>query len=824
MHEGALRSLEFDKIVDVVCGLALTPLGATRLESLYPLDNIRNVEAALAETTECIEYQKVNGAISIESSPDLDTILTRLAIEALPLEANQLRSLANFLSSMTIVSRNIKQAKDGPFPKLLTTVENCHSFEEEISAVRNKINNKNEIVDEGSTTLRNIRERLSKQESRLRATLNSYLRGKATAKYLQDKIVTERGGRYVLIIKNEHRNSIPGIIHGSSGSGSSFFLEPLSTVDINNEIVALQENEKTEIQRILLSLSDLFRRRPLDVRNIVNAAIAIDIIQARASFSNLVDGVAPAITKEPLIDFKQARHPLLLPQVQRILDALPESQKTNIAPVPVDIRVGPPHSALIITGPNTGGKTVALKTSGLLTLMALCGLHVPAAPGSKITVFKNIFTDIGDEQSISASLSTFSGHIKNLVSMDKNIKLPTLILLDESGTGTEPIEGGALGAALIDHFLQKGALVVATTHNEILKTYAVTNDAVTCAGFGFDPETFTPNYLLNYGKPGRSLSLEIAERLGIPNSVIKAARKKRESRETQLADHLAKIEKDTQIVAAHEKKLAVEQERLQTLSAKLTDDRKMLDKKFKSAAVKLDDQIDRHVRLANSQIDAVVEELRERASEMESKATERVSLGNKALTTGDTGVLRAETRSRIQKSAFDAKLSSKATLSLNEEVISNKLAQHQPEINSRVSVLSLGLNGYVRELNAMEASVEVNGKRLQVHLSDLRVSTNEKDQGKKGKITIQSLSADKPTSELNVIGCNVDEALLRTEKYLDDSILGDLRQVRVVHGHGKGILRQSIANFLEKHPQVDGFEAARPEEGGTGVTIVQLKE
>tara|TARA_Y100000588_G_scaffold288855_1_gene307361 strand:+ start:12 stop:1700 length:1689 start_codon:yes stop_codon:yes gene_type:complete len=562
----------------------------------------------------------------------------------------------------------------------------------------------------------------------------------------------------------------------------------------------------------------------MDVRNIVTAAITIDIIQARASFSNLVDGIAPTITKEPLIDFKQARHPLLLPKVQNTLDALPESKKTATAPVPVDIHVTPPHSALIITGPNTGGKTVALKTSGLLTLMALCGLHVPAAPGSRITAFKNVFTDIGDEQSISASLSTFSGHIKNLVSMDKNIKLPTLILLDESGTGTEPIEGGALGAALVDHFLQKGALVIATTHNEILKTYAVTNDDVTCAGFGFDSKTFSPNYLLNYGTPGRSLSLEIAERLGIPNSVIEAARKKRESRETQLADHLAKIEQDTKIVAAQKKQLAIEQERLKTLNTKLAQDREILDKQLNNAGAKLDDQIDRHVQLANSQIDAVLEELRDRASEMESRATRRVSLGNKPLTTGDTGVLRADTRSTIQKSALDAKLSSKEALSLNKEVISDKLSRHKPEINAKVFVLSLGLNGYVRKLNAMEASVEVNGKRIQVHLSDIRILTNEKDQKKKGKITIKSLSSEKPSSELNVIGCNVDEALLRTEKYLDDSILCDLRQVRVVHGHGKGILRQSIATFLKEHPQVDRFGAGRPEEGGAGVTIIQLKE
>src|SRR5205807_5415952 len=295
-----------------------------------------------------------------------------------------------------------------------------------------------------------IRDRLRKQRTRLRGTLESFLRGKDTAKYLQDQVVTERNGRYVLVIKSEHRTAIPGIVHGTSTSGASLFLEPLSTVEINNDIVALEEQEREEVRRILLALSDAFRARAGDLHRTIDAATELDVLQARARFSDSIDGVEPALSADGAFELQAARHPLLL------------QKHGNV--VPVTIKVIPPATALLITGPNTGGKTVALKTAGLLALMAQSGLRIPVADGSRLPVFRSFFADIGDEQSIEASLSTFSAHITNMAAMDRSLATPALVLLDEIGSGTDPVEGGALGVAVVDHFRRRGATVVATSH------------------------------------------------------------------------------------------------------------------------------------------------------------------------------------------------------------------------------------------------------------------------------------------------------------------------------------------------------------------------
>src|SRR6185295_6442465 len=406
-------------------------------------------------------------------------------------------------------------------------------------------------VDHASAELRLIRDRLRKQRTRLRSTLESYLRGKDTAKYLQDQVVTERNGRYVLLVKAEHRSGIPGIVHGTSTSGASLFLEPLSTVEINNDIVALQEQESEEVRRILLALTDAFRIRADDVQGTVEAATELDVLQSRARFSESIDGIEPVLSTDGAFELQAARHPLLK------------------NPVPVTIKVIPPATILLVTGPNTGGKTVALKTAGLLAMMTQAGLRIPAADGSRLPVFRSLFADIGDEQSIEASLSTFSAHITNIASMDRTLNTPALVLLDEVGSGTDPIEGGALGVAIVDHFRRRGATLIATSHYDQLKTYASTTDGVATAAFGFDAETFAPTYELRYGSPGRSLALEIAARLGLNQSVIAAARQNLSAREAQLAEHLAKIDRDMRELE-HEHRLAArERETLEVAEARM---------------------------------------------------------------------------------------------------------------------------------------------------------------------------------------------------------------------------------------------------------------
>jgi len=534
MQSGALRALEFDRIVEAVGRFAQTPPGAARLKRMHPETDPRTVGSALAATAETVRFLS-DHHLGLRAPADLDAILISLAVEGRALEASHLLALADFLASVDTACAAVRRAR-GAVPILRAIADSSASFEAEIADIRRKIDPGGEVVDDASPELRNLRERLRKQRTRLRGTLESYLRGKDTSKYLQQQIVTDRNGRYVLVVRSEHRLAIPGIVHGSSGSGASLFLEPLSTVEINNDIVALEQQEAEEVRRILLALGDAFRRRGGDLQRTVDAATEFDVLQARALFSIAVDGVQPAISADGRLEIRAGRHPLLIPAIRRhFAEAVPAPDadgdgpdpvrtQPDRSPVPVDVLLIPPVSVLVITGPNTGGKTVALKTAGLLTLMAQAGLLIPAADGSQVPVLRTIFADIGDEQSIANSLSTFSGHIANIVSMDRALALPALVLLDEAGAGTDPLEGGALAMSIIDHFRRRGAMVVATTHYDALKTYASTTAGVMAAGFGFDPETFAPTYRLNYGAPGSSLALEIANRLGMPAAVIEQAR------------------------------------------------------------------------------------------------------------------------------------------------------------------------------------------------------------------------------------------------------------------------------------------------------------
>src|SRR5580704_8483700 len=414
MPTGALRALEFDRIVDAVRSLATTPMGQERLAHLQPSTDPQKVAHLLAATTETSHYIAKNGLFPLHASPDLPQMLDTLAVHGRALEPGRLLAFASFLESVEETRAAIRRVASA-CPLLDQASAAAASFRGEIAHVRDKIDPSGDVVDHASPELRIIRERLRKQRSRLRGTLESYLRGKETAKYLQEQVVTERNGRYVLVIKAEQRTNIPGIVHGTSTSGASLFLEPLSTVEINNDIVALEAQELEEVQRILPALSDLFRARAGDLQHTIDAATDLDVVQARARFSHSIDGIEPALSTDGAFELRAARHPLLK------------------APVAVTIKIVPPATSLLITGPNTGGKTVALKTAGLLALMAQAGLWIPAAHGSRLPVFCSIFADIGDEQSIEASLSTFSAHVSNLAAMDQSLVVPALVLLDEVG-------------------------------------------------------------------------------------------------------------------------------------------------------------------------------------------------------------------------------------------------------------------------------------------------------------------------------------------------------------------------------------------------------
>ena len=488
-------------------------------------------------------------------------------------------------------------------------------------------------------------------------------------------------------------------------------------------------------------------------------------------------------------------------------------------PVPVDILVGQPTRALIVSGPNTGGKTVALKTAGLLALMAQAGLHIPAAPGSSVTVFRSIFADIGDEQSITQNLSTFSGHIANIVEMDRRLSLPALILLDEVGVGTDPIEGGALGRAIVEHFQNRGVHVIATTHDEVLKAYGASTDGVTSAAFGFDANTFAPTYRLTYGSAGRSLALKISERLGLAAHIIKAATELRSEREAQLADHLAQVDEDREKLNALSGTLDRREAQLATRSDQLDKREADLSHRQQASGADLNQSLDAQLRAARKEIDGVVSALRVRAAGKKQEVAARAERRSPSLSTGAIGELRSAAHTELGNVVGRFR-----PRTLPSET---PKATRRPNITlgARVTIAALGVEGSLRAMDDTEAEVEVHGKRVRVPLVSLGTATAEhRAIQARSHVTIQVEPPAGRLDELNLVGCRVDEALSRAGKHLDQAILGELRSVRFVHGHGTGRLRRAITKFLAGHPLVARVSPGTPDDGGSGVTIAELKE
>lgn len=805
MHLGTLRALEFDRIVSVVTDLAVTTLARDRLADLHPLTTTAEVVAAQRATTEGTRFLADHPGFPLRAPSDLGEIIEALGVEGRGLEPMRLLGLSGYLESIE-QSRQAIAKVGAAFPLLRMLVETVASFKQEIADVRRKIEPSGEVADNASPALASIRERLRKQKQRLRTTLDGFLRGR-DAKYLQEQVVTDRNGRHVLMVRAEHRAAIPGIVHGGSASGASLFVEPLETVEINNDIVALEEQEAVEIRRILLELTDAFRRRPEELERTIEVATELDVIQARARFSTLVGGVEPVIAADGTLELMAARHPLLMAKVGGSLEE----------PVPVDIHLRPPTRVLIITGPNTGGKTVALKTAGLFVAMAQAGLHVPAAPGSKLPVFKSMFADIGDEQSISASLSTFSAHIANIVAMNRDLALPSLVLLDEVGAGTDPVEGGALGIAVIDHFRTRGAHLVATTHYDSLKSYASTTAGVESAAFGFNPETFAPTYSLQYGSPGRSLAIEIAARLGMPPSVVAKARESLSDREKQLAEHLARVDEDVRRLEQDRREVARERAALADAERRLRSREDSVREREETYRRRLDAKLDEQLREGRREIDAIIEGLKARTTALSEQAARRAAA---AISTGDTGAARADARTAIEQVVGRLKRGSGSPTQAP-----TRAQQEAPiEPGVRVTVGTLGLEGTVLDVHGNQAEIDMNGKRLRAALRDLRVIGGGAAAAARVKVNIDLQPRAGSLSEINVIGCTVDEALSRLEKFLDESTVTDQQVLRIIHGHGTGQLRRAVAEFLKEHPLVARFETAKMDQGGGGVTVVELKE
>lgn len=802
MHAATLIALEFDRIQHLVADRALTPLGRSMALALAPSGDPATVAARLRLTAEGLDFVKANGSLGLWASDDLAETLAALEVEGQALPPLPLVSLARFLHSVDQAVAGIRRSDH---PALIGLVAGATSFEEEVAAVERAIDPSGEVNDHASPALRDIRDRLRRQRARLRATLEGLSKGRDTAKYLQDQIVTDRNGRYVLVVRAEHRESIPGIVHGSSASGASLYLEPMATVELNNETVTLAEKEAAEVQRILQMLTGQFQRRGDELAAAIDAAAEIDLLHAKVDTAIVHDGVAPSLTTDGRLEFRGARHPLLIERLRT---------QAGGQVVASDLLLLPPHTALVISGPNTGGKTVALKAFGLLAAMAQAGLLIPVEYGSAFTPFASIWADIGDDQSISASLSTFSAHIAHLVEMERHLELPALVLLDEVGGGTDPVEGGALGIAVIDHFRTRGATVVATTHDDTLKSYAATTGGVAAAAFGFVPETYAPTYRLVYGAPGRSLALEIAERLGMPKRVIADARARRSGRERQLAAHLERVDKELAQLEAEKQQTARERATLDAERTGLQQREARLAEREAVLKQRMDDKLNEKLREARAEVDKVVDELKAKARLVSSKAEARA-----AVSTGEIGELRAEARKALE-GIGDAG-------STSEALPGDDAPTEVPANGTRVFVTAFGAEGIVRGGSGKHADVEIRGKRLRVALKDLRLGSRDKGQGASfaRAAGAQVQGALNPVSmELVLIGQRVDEAMDRLEKLVDEALMRDARVLRVVHGHGTGKLRDAVRRFFDKHPLVASFGPAPDTQGGGGATIVTLRD
>lgn len=820
----ALRTLEFDRIVDAVSSLALTPLGAAELSALEPATDPKAVAAALNATSETTAYLESNALFPLRAGSGLDMALDALGFAGQILDPLPLRSVADFLDSVELARNAVRQAA-GVFPILDRIVARAASFNNEIAGVRHAIDPGGEVLDHASPVLRRVRDELRQKRQRLRTTLDQFVRGKDTSKYLQEQVVTERNGRYVLMVRSEHRGNVPGIVHGSSASGASLFLEPSATVEINNDIVELEEREREEIRRILLELTDAFRARPGDLRASLEVAVDLDVLQAKARFGSIVNGVAPEIAIDGRLELREARHPLLIGAVRRRLEDAGEGGDV----IPIDVVVDPPARVLLITGPNTGGKTVALKTAGLLSLMAQAGLHVPARV-AKLPVFRSVFADIGDEQSIAASLSTFSAHIANIVSMDRAMETPSLVLLDEVGTGTDPNEGGALATAIVSHFRQRGALVIATTHYDALKTWGTGTDGVITAAFAFDPQTFAPTYKLIYGAPGRSLAIEIAQRLGMPLAVVSAARGFLSDDQKRLAAHLARVDAQARALESDRTRLQRDRRAIDEAGTALRERERSVAEREERLTRRLNEKLDDRVRQAQRDIDQVIARLKDRSESLiEQVAVRQRTTG---ISTGDTGAARTEARDAIgrivdQLKSGEGSLASTGAAGSAAAAGASAGEVSPPVVGSRVVVGALGMEGVIVAIHGQQAEIDVRGKRLKAKVKELRVVSSP---GKtaaapaKVRVNVDLQPREGLLTQLNVIGCTVDQAIDRVSKFLDETLVTDQQQIRIVHGHGTGQLRKGLAAYLKDHPLVAKHYPAPREQGGDGATIVELKD
>lgn len=789
MNYKSLTTLEYDKIIDRLVSFAASDKAKERLKKLVPMTDIHDINAALSETSDALSRVYAKGAVSFSGVHDVGASVKRLEIGS-SLNTVELLHISSLLTAAARVKNYYEDTTDSltgyfhalePLTPLNTEIKRCIFSEDEIS-------------DDASANLRSIRRQKVLAAERIHTELNKMLNSSSVRNCLQDFVITSRSGRYCLPVKAEYKSQVPGMVHDQSATGSTLFIEPAAVVKLNNDIRELELKEQAEIEAILAELSAKASEFTDELLTDFQVLTTLDFIFAKAQMSKQYKCSCPVMNTNNYINIKKGRHPLIDPHKV----------------VPIDIYLGKDFNLLIITGPNTGGKTVSLKTVGLLTLMAQSGLHIPALDHSELAVFDNVFADIGDEQSIEQSLSTFSSHMTNTVSILKEADAHSLILFDEIGAGTDPTEGAALAISILNDLHKRGITTMATTHYSEIKVYALTTDGVENACCEFDVESLRPTYRLLIGIPGKSNAFAISKKLGLPDYIIKDASARMDADDVQFEDLLSDLEHS---------RITIEKERAEINAYK--QEIQQLKDELKTKSDRLDERRDKILRKANEEAAAILKDAKEYADQT-------IKTMNKhGMTVKELEKQRSAIRDKMNKR--QEKLSVQAAKPKAHKA--HDISEFK--VGTHVRVLSMNLIGTVTAPPSPkgEITVQMGSLSTKTKINNLEILVGYKDpeeakkapKGAGGSGKIKMSKAASISHEINLLGLTVDEAVAKLDKYLDDAYISRIPQVRIVHGKGTGALRNGVTAYLRGVPYIKSFRLGEIGEGDTGVTIVDFK-
>lgn len=793
MDNKSFKVLEFDKIIEILKTKASSSLGLHKIENLEPSSDFEEVQYRLQETTEAQSILIKRGHVNLGGIHDVLDKVKRAEIGA-SLDPGSLLMVADTLRAARVLSNSLSgdgEEEDFNYPIIQSLTTSLYIHREIEDAVYNAIVSEIEIADSASHTLRDIRRKIVQKNQSIRSKLNTIISSATYQKYLQDSIISMRGDRFVVPVKAEYRSVVAGIVHDQSSSGATLFIEPMSIVEMNNELRKLKLDEQEEIERILAELSKMIGEIAREIISNQEILEKIDFIFAKGKLSLEMKGIDPKLNKEKSFVIKNGRHPLLDP-------------KKVVANT---IYLGDEFHTLVITGPNTGGKTVTIKTVGLFALMTQSGLHIPADFGSSMCVYDNIFADIGDEQSIEQSLSTFSSHMTRIVSILDKVTEDSLVIFDELGAGTDPVEGAALAIAILEDVRMAGAKCIATTHYSELKNYALTKKGVENAAVEFDVETLSPTYRLLIGVPGKSNAFEISKKLGLSEFVINRAKEFINTENIELEDLLQNVEKNrikAEEDRAEAEKLKTEIQMIRDAEAekleKLTNQKEKMMERARSEAFSI-------TRQAKEEVDEIIKRLRELEQERASKEKNRQIEQLRKELTDSMGSLQPTVKSMIVP-----KVASKEIKNL--------------KAGEDVKVITLNQEGTVVSADdkKKEAVVQIGIMKMTLPYKSLQRIKNQQQATvtKKTRSVIKAKSG-RVKGEVDLRGMNLEEATLELEKYLDDATVAGLEQVTVIHGVGTGVLKTGLQDVLKKNKHVKKKRPGGYGEGGVGVTIVTLK-